>query len=60
MNFDVAETLLLLYMNRCKLKHALAFFQFRKLLPEAPLHELKDIFNDRTKDLMKILVKAKV
>jgi hypothetical protein len=38
------EKLLKGYISRCKLKHSLAFFQFRKLLTGAKLTEIKELF----------------
>ena len=42
-------------MERCKLKHSLAFFQFRKLLPKAKLHDLMPLFNGRKNFLLEIM-----
>jgi hypothetical protein len=46
-NSEYAAKLLSLYLDRCKFRHALAFIQFRKILPDAKLSDLRDIFIDR-------------
>ena len=57
---DYAEKLCALYLERCKFRHALAFTQFRKILPDAKLSDLKEMFTDRTEYLNKYwnMVKA--
>ena len=41
------DLLLTLYIERCKFKHTMVFIQFRKLLPEPKLHDLREIFDQR-------------
>ena len=52
-NPDIVKRLLHQYLERCKTKHALAFMQFRKLLPNPKLQELIEIFKDRKSFLIK-------
>ena len=54
MNIDkeLVTKFLSLYLARCKYRHALAFLQFRKLLPKAKLHDLMELFNDRKGNLL--------
>jgi hypothetical protein len=44
---EYTDKLLILYLERCKFIQALAFLQFRKVLPDAKLSDLMEIFNDR-------------
>ena len=53
-----AEVALDLYLERCKLRHALAFCQFRKILPKAKLGDLKEMFEDRKDYMQRIMVKV--
>jgi len=46
-----------LYLDRCKHRHALAFLQFRRILPKAKLHDLMEIFQDRKKYQTKLHAK---
>jgi len=52
---DLKDRLLKLYMERCKYKHSLAFFQYRKLLSKAKLHDLMPLFNGRKNYLLEIM-----
>ena len=59
-NYDerLADKLLILYLARCKHKHALAFMQYRKTLPNAKLTDIQEIFNER-KELLRRLADKK-
>ena len=46
------------YLERCKLRHALAFCQFRKILPGAKLSDLKEMFEDRKDYIQRVLSKV--
>ena len=46
-NSKYADKLLNLYMEKCKLRHALAFAQFRKILPKAKISDLREMFLER-------------
>jgi hypothetical protein len=54
----LVDSLLALYMQRCKFKHTIVFMQFRKLLPKAKLHCLIDIFKSRKEFFVKMVNKA--
>ena len=41
--------LVYLFVQRCKLKNSLMFLQFRKCLPNARIHDIREIFEDRKK-----------
>jgi len=43
----LCEVLLQHYITRAKLKHTLAFLQFRKLLPDAKMQQIQDSFIDK-------------
>lgn len=47
------------FIEKCKFKHALAFLQFRNLLPSAKLTDIMEIFVDRKNYQVKILDKTK-
>ena len=49
---DLVHKLLKLYLCRCKYKNALAFLQFRRLLPEPKIDELLEIFENRKSHLI--------
>jgi hypothetical protein len=36
-----------MWIERCKLKHSLVFLQFRRHLPDAPLEEILELFEER-------------
>ena len=44
-----------LYLARGKLLHSLAFFQYRRTLPGAYVHDLKELFLDRQQHLLTVL-----
>jgi uncharacterized C2H2 Zn-finger protein len=50
----LGKKLLRLYLDRCKFKHALAFMQFRRILPDAAVDQLKEIFNDRKEYIKRV------
>jgi hypothetical protein len=54
-NPEFAKRLMKAYLERCKFKHALAFIQFRKILPDAKLTALQDIFADRLDYIKKVM-----
>ena len=60
-NRHLVQKLLYLYLDRCKFKHTLAFFQFRRLKLKVEdqdvLSDLIEIFQDRRDYLSKILAK---
>jgi len=58
LDMDKALSLLKHYIERCKLKHSLAFFQFRKKLPNADKIEIKKIFDGRRDHLNKVFFVA--
>jgi hypothetical protein len=45
-------------MRRCKYIHTLVFIQFRRILPDAKLHDLKEIFKVRKNFLLRELERA--
>lgn len=49
------DRLLYLWMERCKLKHSMAFFQYRKMLPNPKLHDLMPLFNEKKEFLLQIM-----
>ena len=49
----IVVKLLKIYLHKCKFKHAFAFLQFRKILPNAKLMDLRELFNDRKEMLLK-------
>lgn len=55
LNEGLVDKLLYEYMQRCSLKHALAFFQFRTHLPDAEMDDLEEIFCDRQEWLANLL-----
>jgi hypothetical protein len=44
---EVAKFVIKTYLERCKFKHTLAFFQWRSLNYKAKDEDLKEIFNSR-------------
>ena len=54
---DIFYRLLNLYLDRCVQRHVLAFLQFRKVLPNAHLHDLMEIFAGRKEFLLSIMKK---
>jgi len=59
-NRDYAEKVLVMYLDRCKLRHSFAFCQFRKMLPGAKFSDLREIFDDRKEYMEKLLAYVKV
>ena len=59
-NKEYAEKVLMMYLERCKLRHSFAFCQFRKLLPDAKLSDLREIFDDRKDYIIKLLSYIKI
>jgi len=53
-NLAFAEKLMKLYLDRCKVRHALAFFQFRRMIPGCHFQDLMNIFFDRKEYMIKI------
>jgi hypothetical protein len=54
----LAKKLLSLFVDRCKLHHGFAFMQFRRILPDADLDELKEIFTGRKAYIQKFVDKV--
>lgn len=52
---ELVNKFLALYLERCKFRHAFAFLQFRKNLPNAKLNDLMEIFCNRKKVLLEQL-----
>ena len=52
MDEELVNKLLKLYLSHCKFKHAFAFIQFRKLLPNAKVQDLVEMFSRRKKHLI--------
>jgi hypothetical protein len=48
------------YAERCKFKHALAFLQFRRKIPDAKLTQLLEIFEDRKKYIELVVKKIEL
>ena len=46
---ELITKLIKLYLERCKLKHSLAFMQFRTFLPGADVQEINENFEGRQK-----------
>ena len=49
------DVVLELYLERCKYRHALAFCQFRKILPNAKLSDLQEMFDGRKSYMIRLL-----
>ena len=60
MNWNLAERLLKLYLVRCRFKHSLVFMQFRKLVPDQDVEELKEIFDARVHAQTRILTMVRM
>jgi hypothetical protein len=59
MNQASVTLLLECYLDRCKFVNAFAFIQFRKLLPKAELHSLKEIFRGRKDFILRVMGKVR-
>ena len=57
-NFELERRLVLLYLERCKFKHSLAFVQFRRMLPNAKQKELIEMFSGRKDYMLRYLEKV--
>ena len=53
----MVQRFLTVYTERCKYKHGMAFMQFRKMLPDAKLTDLMEVFKERKNLLLKIMKK---
>jgi len=49
---ELIKALLMRYLKRCKYKHAFAFVQFRRLLPNPDTKQLEEIFDNRKEHLL--------
>ena len=58
LDYKLGEKLLHLYIGRCKIRHALAFMEYRKFLPGANVDNLNCIFEDRKAFLIRLLKKV--
>ena len=56
---ELEQKLLSLFIERCKFKHALCFFQYRRLLPRPALTNLREIFDERKQFIITEINKMK-
>jgi hypothetical protein len=57
-NIELERRLLILYLERCKYHHSLAFVQFRRILPNAKLNDLTEMFQNRKDYMLRYLEKV--
>ena len=57
MNTVLRDKFLHLYLDRCKLRHALAWMEYRKMLKNAEIDKIQLVFEDRKAFLLSLLKK---